>query len=379
MNTPLRDVIEIQNGYAFPSKNFSTLKGTPLIRIRDLKSGKSTQTNFIGDFDSAYLVEAGDLLIGMDGEFRCHEWKGEPSLLNQRVCRIKKKSDLLDLRYLFYGINSHLKTIEDATGFTTVKHLSSKTILNIEFPIPALETQRSVVEKLDKFVESIELLIEQNEARSIHLKQIYEHEIERIFFKNINNWPVTTMEKTCDYKNGKAHEQLVSPNGKYRLVTSKFVSTNGVFARRVTAALTPLVSGDVAFVLSDLPNGKALAKAFLVTTETDLTLNQRVLRVRSENFDSNFLYFLINRNPYLRSFDNGESQTHLKLAQVLACPLFMPDLDTQVASSSRMRELKAVIDDSVQILENKLALLKELKESVLYETFNQQHAKEEVA
>jgi len=51
-------------------------------------------------------VKAGDLLIGMDGEFGCYEWQGEPALLNQRVCRLQGFSGELIPRFLFYGKRS---------------------------------------------------------------------------------------------------------------------------------------------------------------------------------------------------------------------------------------------------------------------------------
>ena len=156
----LSEVITIQNGYAFASKKFTAEEGMPLIRIRDLKNGITTQTKYSGEYDEAYLVKTGDLLIGMDGEFKCYEWKGSPALLNQRVCRIQNINETFDLKYLYYGINSYLKAIEDVTGYTTVKHLSSSTILNIEFPIPSLEKQRDIVKKLDSAFAEIDLLEE---------------------------------------------------------------------------------------------------------------------------------------------------------------------------------------------------------------------------
>jgi type I restriction enzyme S subunit len=152
----LSEMISIQNGYAFSSKKFVVNGGIPLIRIRDLKNGKSTQTNYLGEYDDSYLVNSGDLLIGMDGEFKCYEWQGDQALLNQRVCKIKSKSDLFDVRYLFYGINSFLKAIEEVTGYTTVKHLSSNTILNIDFPVPSVEMQKKIVENLDQIVSEID-------------------------------------------------------------------------------------------------------------------------------------------------------------------------------------------------------------------------------
>ena len=42
-NTALTNLLEVQNGYAFDSKAFGA-SGMPLIRIRDLKAGKATDT-----------------------------------------------------------------------------------------------------------------------------------------------------------------------------------------------------------------------------------------------------------------------------------------------------------------------------------------------
>lgn len=146
----LGELLDVQNGYAFNSKQFSLEGEMPLIRIRDLKAGVDTETRYTGEYDDKYIVKKGDLLIGMDGEFRCYEWKGVNALLNQRVCRLQNfKGDLYE-RYLLYVINNQLKKIEDVTGFTTVKHLSSTTIKKINLVLPPLAEQQRIVAKLDK-------------------------------------------------------------------------------------------------------------------------------------------------------------------------------------------------------------------------------------
>ena len=146
----LGEVLKVQNGYAFNSKLFTLEKGTPLIRIRDIKNGIGTETNFNGSYDKKYEVNEGDFLIGMDGEFGCYEWKGDTALLNQRVCRLQDFGNKLHPRFLFYGINKYLKAIEDVTAFATVKHISSKQIEAIEIPLPPLPEQQRIVVILDE-------------------------------------------------------------------------------------------------------------------------------------------------------------------------------------------------------------------------------------
>lgn len=132
----LEDYVEVLSGYAFSSKKFNEEgNGMPIIRIRDVGQIES-ETYFNGDYDSKYLINKGDLLIAMDGEFRLAKWSGRPSLLNQRVCKVKSISDALFDKYLYYVLPEKLKKIEDATSYVTVKHLSVKKINSIVIPLP---------------------------------------------------------------------------------------------------------------------------------------------------------------------------------------------------------------------------------------------------
>ena len=151
----LTEVCRIQNGYAFDSGMFSANEGMPLIRIRDLKTNRPS-LRYNGKFDDSYVVRAGDLLIGMDGEFRCYEWKGDEALLNQRVCRLLPDEDKTDRAYLLHAIADPLLQIEKATPFTTVKHIASKQITSIDLPIPDLEIQKRIGKRLTAQMAAIE-------------------------------------------------------------------------------------------------------------------------------------------------------------------------------------------------------------------------------
>jgi len=97
----LKEVATILNGYPFESERFNKSGGTPLIRIRDILSG-STETFYDGDFDSQFLVKHGEILIGMDGDFHCEPWTGEPALLNQRVCKVTPDESRYSKQFLRY-------------------------------------------------------------------------------------------------------------------------------------------------------------------------------------------------------------------------------------------------------------------------------------
>ncbi len=142
---PLGEVAEILNGFAFKSEQFSTDGGKPLIRIRDLFT-ESTAVAYAGEYDERYLVEPGELLVGMDGDFNASRWRGPQALLNQRVCKIIPTADQLDIDFLTYLIPGYLQAIHDVTSSTTVTHLSSRDVAQIPIPVPPLAEQRQLAQ-----------------------------------------------------------------------------------------------------------------------------------------------------------------------------------------------------------------------------------------
>ena len=144
----LKYLAKVQNGFAFSSKLFNHSKGLPLIRIRDIFSN-ITQNLYSGEYKDEFIVRKDDILIGMDGDFKVSKWPGKKGLLNQRVCRILFDSNNYDKEFLFLCIQPYLSAIHSETSAVTVKHLSSRTINNIPFPLPPLPIQRAIVSKIE--------------------------------------------------------------------------------------------------------------------------------------------------------------------------------------------------------------------------------------
>lgn len=199
----LGELVNIDSGFAFKSSLFTDdNQYIPIIRIRDVNSGEAS-TYYSGEYDEKYIVNKGDLLISMDGSFVVKKWNSKKALLNQRVCRIKSISDNITDEYLYRILPRELKAIEDKTPFVTVKHLSVKSIENIEIKLPSLGKQKKITDILDKAQSLIDKKKEQIELLDELVKSRF---VEMFGDINKNNkiWDVKILSELIDVIGGYA-------------------------------------------------------------------------------------------------------------------------------------------------------------------------------
>lgn len=155
--------VTLLTGAPFKSELFSSDEGVPLIRIRDLLRGFS-ETGYLGEYDGRYIVNTGDVLVGMDGEFHVVRWKGSCALLNQRVLKISEKQGLSDEGFLFFLVANAIGKIQHGISATTVKHLSTKDLQNLLAAIPPLPEQQKIAAILTAVDDKLDIIAHQIEA-----------------------------------------------------------------------------------------------------------------------------------------------------------------------------------------------------------------------
>jgi type I restriction enzyme, S subunit len=166
----------------------------------------------------------------------------------------------------------------------------------------------------------------------------YHHEIP-------DTWEWCELQQISVFVNGKPHEQLITNKPGYILVNSRFVSNSGGIVKYAREQLLPLIEGDIAIVMSDVPNGRALARCFIVDANKKYTLNQRIGCIRTSSLlCKKYLAMVLDRNTYLLSYDDGKKQTNLKKIQIVSCPVPLPPLAEQKRIVAKVNELMALCD-----------------------------------
>ena len=324
----------------------------PLIKVASLTRGRVISKEYLadnlGDYPvySSQTVNNGEIgkinSFDFDGEFV--SWttdganagtvfyrSGKFSITN--VCGLIKIQNNLELNYkfLFYWLSIEAKN-HVYSGMGNPK-LMSHQMEKILIPIPPLSVQTEIVKILD----ALTALTSELTSELILRRKQYEYYRERLLsFDSLERLNMGGAKKklidVAYFQNGKGHEKNIDENGSFIVINSKFISTNGAVKKYCNDQLVPLFKEDILIVMSDLPNGKALAKTFFVTEDNKYTLNQRIGRITvKEEVEllPSFVNHFLNRNKQLTKYDNGTDQTNLRKDQILDVVIPIPPLEEQ--------------------------------------------------
>jgi type I restriction enzyme, S subunit len=165
------DVIDLQSGFAFKSKDFLDEGELRLARGANISQGSFnwSNTKYLPtdhrDIDDRYRLASGDVLLAMDRpwipaglKYAVVRPSDLPALLVQRVARLRARAGQLDQGFLYYLLGSpaftdYVRSVE--TG-TTIPHISGKQIQGYRVSIPPIEEQRAIAEVLGALDDRIE-------------------------------------------------------------------------------------------------------------------------------------------------------------------------------------------------------------------------------
>ena len=179
--TTLTGLIEVQNGYAFKSEDFSLTEGIPVVKIKNIASGELTLNGLqyyphSVDKLSRFFIRKGDILIAMTGSHA-----NQPSsivgkvakydqddfaLLNQRVGKIYSvDEEVLDNDFIYWFFKQWDVTFElavSAGGSANQANISTAQIKALELELPPILEQHAIASVLSSLDDKIDLLHRQN-------------------------------------------------------------------------------------------------------------------------------------------------------------------------------------------------------------------------
>lgn len=350
---PLRNYLELltdfeANGSFSDVKKNVTILDKPdyawYVRATDLENQSEMESvKYVNKHSYEFLrktkLYGGELLITKRGEigkvyiFNPVDRLKATVAPNMYLLKMNEKAIPKFFYYYFSNFQGN-QSLKRLNASSTIGALYKDDVKKLDVYIPAKDEQQKIANCLSSLDEVINAETEKLELLQDHkkglLQQLFPQEGETQpkyrfpEYRNDGDWEETTLDAVADYENGKAHEKEISKTGKYKVVNSKFISTEGEVVKFSDSVNLETKIGDILMVLSDIPNGKALSKCFYVDKNDTYTVNQRICKITSTNINSVFLFYQLNRNKYFLRFDDGNKQTNLRKDDVLNCPILKP-------------------------------------------------------
>ena len=375
-----RKVSDITNSYSGGTPKSGTSEyydgNIPFIRSGEIYSDKTEL--FISElgmnYSSAKRVHIGDILYALYGATSGEVSRAKlDGAINQAILAIIPNQDI-NADFLVEWFRKEKDKIINTYLQGGQGNLSAQIIKELVVMIPSKEEQY----KLGNYFTYINRLITLHQRKCDETKQLKKFMLQKMFPKNgeknpeirfegfTDDWEQRKLGEVAEYRNGKAHENEIDEDGEYIVVNSKFVSTNAEIRKFSNAQNEPLYENEIAFVLSDVPNGRAIARTFLVDKSGKYTLNQRIAGITPhEDTDPYYLHIRMNRNAYFLKFDDGNKQTNLSIKDVLNYEDMYPSYKEQQKIGSYFGKL----DHLITLHQRKCEKLKELKKFMLQKMF----------
>ncbi|MBA1234698.1 restriction endonuclease subunit S [Pseudomonas stutzeri] len=290
-------------------------------------------------------------------------------------------------KFLFYFTKSreYREQVKMACSGTSasMQNLGQDDFRGLLFAEPPKPEQTQIARFLDHETARIDALIEEQQRLIELLKEkrqaVISHAVTRgldptvpmkdseisYLDKSPIHWRLKRLGDVVAFAQGKAHEPYIDDDGDFICVNSRFVSTEGKTQKYCSVNLTPASVNDILMVMSDLPNGRALARAYYVIENGRLAVNQRVCRITAEQANSRFLFYLLNRHPGLMQNDDGVNQTHLSNSDFQKLRVFLPSLAEQLKIAHYLDHVTVRIDALISEAVTGVGLLQERRSALI--------------
>ena len=161
--------------YSFIDKDFSYLN--PNLEIED-----------------KYFTKKNDIIICMSTGSKKHLGKTALVSSNSKyvvggfLSKISANEEIINSKYLFYFLKNPktIKLIHSSVSSMTINNLRKDVLNNLQIPVPSLQEQEKIVERLDKFFENIDTVINQKITLNNQYKKYINSYIEKEIFQEKN-------------------------------------------------------------------------------------------------------------------------------------------------------------------------------------------------
>ncbi len=356
----MKNHISIKDGFNFLNK--SKIKAGDGLSEGDFPfyTSSSIQSKFLNDYE----IEDESLIFGTGGSASIHYSKGKFSTSTDCFVIQSNNKYEIDLKYVYFYLFGNIHLLENGFKGAGLKHISKKYLEEIKIPLVPLETQKKIVEALDK----AQALIDARKEQIRLMDELVKSRFVEMFgdpYLNPKRWKVSTLKKVAKrLSDGPFGSNLKSEHYcdcGVRVIRLQNIGT-GIFIDKDKAYVSykhyekikkyTCYPGDVLIGTLGEPN----LRACILPDSIEKAINKAdcVHYVPDENFiNQEFICQYINSHEVMNFTADkihGQTRSRISSGQVAQIPIYLPPIQLQ----NQFRNFKNQVKRSKLIIQNSL-------------------------
>ena len=318
------------------------------------------------------IVPVNSVIMSCVGDLGLFAINKKRIVINQQLHAFLLDNNKYDSLFILNALSKNKNYIDKVATKTALPYLNKDNCNSIPLYLSTFQEQTKIASFLSAVDEKISQLSQKHEL----LSQYKQGMMQKLFSQQIRfkaddgsafgEWEEKQLGEIIKFVNGKGHENDVDSDGSYTLINSKFLSTNGSVAKKVNKCNQKVMNDSLVMVMSDVPNGKALAKVMYIQDGSNFALNQRIgMFIFHKDHYPKFFQYQLNRHQYYLAFDSGVGQTNLKKEDVLNCPILVPCIEEQTTIANFL----SAIDQKIEVVTQQIEQAKQWKKGLLQQMF----------
>ncbi|MBS9775583.1 MAG: restriction endonuclease subunit S [Fusobacterium sp.] len=330
-----------------------------------LDSGKYlfyTSSSTVSKYFNSYEFEEEALIFGTGGSASVHHSYGKFSTSTD--CFVLKNNNKykIILKYIYLFLKGNIHLLENGFKGAGLKHISKTYLEKIKIPVPDLQTQKKIVEILDKSQSLIDKRKEQI--------KLYDDLIQATFYnmfgdpvKNEKGWEVKKLEETSNIITGNtpSRKEVNNYGNHIEWIKSDNINTPSTFLTRAEEYLSEdgLKKGrftDKNSILMTCIAGSLSCIGNVAVVDRKVAFNQQINAIVPLKYETMFLYvlFLLTKK-YIQNSANNSMKGMISKGKLQELEFIVPDKDLQNKFAEKVEAIekeKIKLEEALKELEN---------------------------
>lgn len=279
--------------------------------------------------------------------------------------------------YLFYFVTTDFvqAQIEPYVGGASYPAITDGNLKKSLIPIPSIEEQKRIIEKLDALLTRIDTAIEHLQESVALADALYASELASVFSSGQDKWPLRELNEVAEVARGKSKHRPRNDKslfgGEYPFIQTGDVRNAQKYIKNYSATYNE----------KGLQQSKLWPKDTICLTIAanigdvailgmDACFPDSVVGISSSELETDYLYyFLTTLQQQLDSKANAAAQKNINLKILSEIKIPVPSLDEQKSIVRQINEIDRLAVKAKAEISEKLTMMQQLKASILDSAF----------